>query len=272
MSFWEMLLPAAMHPDPYKIRGGIPSITPNDVRAALGGLGERPFLFGMAAFLGHTASMVRLEQLMELDILDMAEAGAWGTTRAGGGDNSVTGELTRKERDIVQRLGAMALYEAVYARSRHDTYAHEAELPARSVATLCPECNGRGDTPGSITRAGYKVSTLQRHIDQTHELLWSQTGGPAVERDLRTAKALLAEAAANLMDLSALHPGAACGLCEGTGRFVLTDEFRAEAIGISRRGWFRKWDERYAEVMLIPQDWEAIAVGHVRKKLSRGGA
>lgn len=125
-----MLSARSLHPDPDQVKGGIPAITPEMVKAALQGLARRPFLFGMAAILGCQRSLLELERVFEADILDVAEHEDW---------------LHRpSDKATVQRLAELIIFEASKARSRHETYAHEGKLPQGSATILCPPCRGKG--------------------------------------------------------------------------------------------------------------------------------
>ena len=63
-----------------------------------------------------------------------------------------------------------------------------------------------------------------------------------------------------------------CKVCDGSRRFILTDPRRAAAIGLHGSNWRRTWRERYAEAMEHPRRWEAVALAHVRRKISGGSS
>lgn len=259
---WEMLGPAAIHPDPNKIRGGMPALTADDVRLALAGLGERPFLFGMAAFLGHRGSMDRIEQMLIWDISDLACANHWGTGK--GRDGKPNGELTSTDLARLQTLANLILFEVISARSRHETYAHEQELPSGSAAVLCPACCGRGMVSRIPTDADRDAEELA-----AGEALANLRAAAQLGEDVKVRNALSAEwhAARRLRYSMTRAVDDECSLCRGRGRFLLTNEKRASMLGVSLRTWERHWIGRYSEALLIPQRWEAIAIGHVRKRL-----
>lgn len=243
---WPLLGPAAVHPNPNKIRGGLPEITPEDVRLALGGLGQLPFLFGMAAFLGHRGSMEAVEVALEHALMDLAGARRWGAGRDAKG--RATGELTREDVHTLERMAHLMLFEVISARSRHDTYAHEQALPTGAAAVLCPACHGRGDR----ARAATAQELGELHLVLEEAVRMSREG---VRRALTAARAWpITET---------------CQLCHGRGRFLLTERRRALMVGVSRPTWYHRWQARYAEGLAIPQRWEAIAIGHVRRKLRR---
>jgi len=58
-----------------------------------------------------------------------------------------------------------------------------------------------------------------------------------------------------------------CALCGGDGSFLLTDRRRAEALSLKINAWYRTWAPRYAGFMQLPLEWEARAIGHVRRRL-----
>lgn len=256
---WEMLGPAAIHPDPNKIRGGAPTITPDDVRLALGGLSERPLLFGMAAFLGHRGSMDRIEQLLTWDALRHAQEHGWGSGKDR--DGKLTGEMTAEDIRRFEILASLLLFEVISARSRHETYAHEEQLPAGSAAVQCPACRGRGFVSRMAT--DQELNDAERAQAEAYIEFQNQT----IAR-WRCAAAAQWHAATRLRYLLATHSiDEQCGLCRGRGRFLLANPKRAMMLGVSLRTWERRWNGRYAELMEIPRQWEAIAIGHVRKRL-----
>jgi hypothetical protein len=260
---WEMLGPAAIHPDPLKIRGGRPIITADDVRLALGGLSERPFLFGMAAFLGHRGSLDRIEQLLVWDVIDRACDEHWGSGKDREGKS--TGEMTSEDIRHFHTLCSLMLFEVISARSRHDTYAHEEALPAGSASVLCPECRGRGFVSRMATLEE-KWASENAAVD-VHALYHDAVKTGATQ-SVRNALAAQRNAAERLhYQLVSRSIDSQCELCSGRGRFLLANPKRAMMLGVSLRTWERRWNGRYAELMEIPREWEAIAIGHVRKKL-----
>lgn len=142
MTLWSLLGPAAIHPDPTRVTGGRPSITADDVRIALSGLRERPFLFGMAAFLGCQRSFRDLVRLFDDDLLQHAVAGEW-INRA-------------EDRAIVARLAEWILIECINSRSRHETYTPDERLPQGSVVMRCPQCHGKARHDGAECRLCYR--------------------------------------------------------------------------------------------------------------------
>jgi hypothetical protein len=264
MSGWEMLGPAALHPDPKKIKGGTPTLTPDDVRLALGGLSEKPFLFGMAAFLGHRGSMDRVEELLGYEVVALAEQEGWGRGRDRNGRR--TGELTGEDIHLLQRMTSLLLFEIISARSRHDTYAHEAALPSGSATVLCPSCKGRGDI--SIATPASDVRDLIALVGEAVEHFRNAVRRGLVSDQLEVLRDRR-RAAQRSLSAALMWPAQIdCRLCGGRGRFLLTASRRAQMLGVARRTWYLRWEERYALALVIPQRWEAIAVGHVRRKLS----
>lgn len=122
--------PGLVPPKPRDDAHASPVLTQADVKVALGGLPDRPFHFGMAAFLGDTTSRRRVEAYLHADMLEHAEAGDW----------------IRSERDsmTVSRLSDLMLFEVLAARSRNEDAAGQDKDPQGSARVRCPECNGRG--------------------------------------------------------------------------------------------------------------------------------
>lgn len=235
--------------------GGGALLTADDVRHALGGLAPRPFRFGMAAFLGDGQSLRIVEGFLVQELRWSADAGGWIETEA--------------DAHRVERLASLMLFEVISARSRHETWAHEERLPEGSAAVKCPQCNGLGhyrDAWDVAKWSRYQRWVRRARLRNPHERPDKQD--PKSEWAKRRAlhDALIAEAQLEEADAAA-RP---CELCGGTGRYLFTVTERARAIGVSRRTWYRHWDDRYAEAIEIPRRWEASAVSHVRRRLSRG--
>lgn len=229
--------------------GGGAQITPEDVKHALGGLKERPYRFGMAAFLDDAQSLRLIEGYLVEELRWLADAGEWIQTR-----------------DDLQRLEAIAglmLFEVMAARSRHETFAHEDRLPAGSATVRCPKCNGQGkyvDTRALKKWRRYRRIVLRARLEEPGV---PDADGRPVKPSWHVHEALLERA--RLAEAKAMAVD--CDLCFKTGRYVFSESSRARAAGIPRRTWTRTWCDRYAEGLEIPRRWEAIAVGHVRRRL-----
>lgn len=122
--------------------GGGSRLTSDDVRHALGGLPPKPFRFGMAAFLGDAQSLRMVETFLVTEIRWHADAGGWLENRS--------------QAETIERLASLMIFEAISARSRHETYSHEDGLPEGSAAVRCPQCLGRG-VYVSRTRVGGRM-------------------------------------------------------------------------------------------------------------------
>ena len=60
----------------------------------------------------------------------------------------------------------------------------------------------------------------------------------------------------------------ACRYCDGTGRYRFTDKRCYTLLGIDRKSWERIWRDRYsAHILTIPDRWESIGLGGMRKRL-----
>lgn len=255
-------MPKALPPKPRDDAHGLPVVTQADVKAALGGLKDRPFLFGMAAFLGDIAALVRLESLLHSDILNHASAGEW----------------IEDDRDTVEisRISELMLFEVISARSRNDQLPGDDVAQRGSVRVMCPQCRGKG----FVTPA--RDETLREHVeaerDDAAEEYWNayyearpyregeeQVKGFRKARGARYRRAMKALAALPAVWRTRIR---CCDLCRGVGTFLLTEVYRAQAIGVNERAWYRKWKGRYAELIEIPMGWEHRALSHVRWRLA----
>lgn len=254
MSHWLMLTAKGQHPDPNRLPGGKPEITSGEVLASMFGMLEEHFRFGMVAFLDHRASLGVLEDHLYCEASEMAWRFAWAGARPDGSPKPLPGEEADKLRGLVR----LALFEAVSARGQHETYAHETRLSPHVRTVRCPQCRGRGLV------AGRACESLRDQLRQeAHELMLKR----APDEDSRRRKAVAL--AAIRSEIQEAHRPAEedCSLCRGRGRYLLTDQARAESIGVSDRTWRRVWRDRYALVLSEAQRWERLAMAHVRRRL-----
>lgn len=224
------------------IRSTHPTLTSEDVKHALGGLSEKPFLFGMAAFLGDPKSLHALECHLIADLMLAADAGEW---------------IRRREHfEIVQRMGALMLFEVIAARARAEGLPGEENgRQLRNVAhVLCPACLGKG------TLAPVCLQCEGLRFERSGVL--NPNGSPIFKRD-GSGKRVACEGCCGLG-----VTGDRCGFCGGTRRFALTDRRRAEACGLATYQWSRLWSDRYAGHIDTPMRWEFAAIGHVKRRLS----
>lgn len=229
--------------------GGGARITPEDVKAALGGLADQPFQFGMAAFLDDARSKRLVEGYLVQELEWMAQAGGW--------------LQSRQDFERLERVASLLVFEAISARSRHETYGDEEKLPEGSAAIRCPRCKGHGvyDDLRELKK-WRRYSRIIMRARLAEERVRTAGGG------LRKPSWHLHEA---LLEKARLGTAAAlsieCDWCENSGRLLITETLRAKRCGIPRPTWYRTWQARYAEAMAIPLRWENTAVHHVRRKL-----
>ena len=141
-----------------------------------------------------------------------------------------------------------------------DGYVWDANGP---TAKCCPKCNGQGkyvDTRALKKWRRYRRIVLRARLEEPGV---PDADGRPVKPSWHVHEALLERA--RLAEAKAMAVD--CDLCFKTGRYVFSESSRARAAGIPRRTWTRTWCDRYAEGLEIPRRWEAIAVGHVRRRL-----
>lgn len=252
MSYWQILSAKSRHPDPEAIRGGLPVVTEDMVKAAMFGLDDPAFFMGMVVFLDHRESLPLVEGFLRDYALAFARRNAWA-----GRDED--GSALPLPPETLQRLDAavsLGLYEAVSARSQHETYAHETKIEPHVRTVRCPECKGRGLVAGPSTCDELKAE-LRR---EAQDLLSSR------HRGRRAALASVRE------DLRQAHRPSevGCPTCKSRGRYLLTDRARAVKLHVSDRTWRRTWRDRYQTIVAEAQRWERRAVSHVRRRLGLG--
>lgn len=246
--------PGLLPPKPRDDARGHPTLTPDDVKWALGGLRAEPFHFGMAAFLGDMRALGRVELALHRELELQAEANEW---------------VTRREhRLVLSRMAELMLYEVISARSKNDVYPGETPAPPGSVRVLCPKCLGKGGAGpaayfGRLSRRDRLRRVREAYRQEFPEQTTRQERRQRMDRMLRELNAAIARD-----DESALEPGEPCDLCEASGTFLMTDVRRAQALGVHASNWHRTWSARYAENLLIPQEWEDRAIRHVRRRLA----
>lgn len=212
------------------IRSSKPALTAEDVKHALGGLRDAPFLFGMAAFLGDPRSTHRLEAILVDHLVLVSDAEGWCTKR--------------QHFEVVQRMGALMLFEVLAARSRAEALPGDADARQRNVAHVrCPACIGKGTAQPCTSCAGAgRVVDDERRGNAVRFMACDHCRGTG----LATAR---------------------CSLCGGAGRFTINDARRAQAVQVHKANWMRTWAGRYAEHIELPRRWEHAAVSHVRRRL-----
>ncbi len=61
-----------------------------------------------------------------------------------------------------------------------------------------------------------------------------------------------------------------CKPCSGTGFYKIKNAQRARVLGVNASTWNRVWAYRYAEILLLIENYEADALKLIGKKLKRG--
>lgn len=141
MTYWSLLGPTTVHPNPNRIPGGKPNVTAEDVRLAVSSLKGVPFLFGMAAFLDCHRSRLKLTRFFEEMLLDYGLHNGWIRQRVDTG---------RRDVHSVRALAELVIFEATKVKGRHETFAHQERLPEGSLVTRCPVCHGKGKVADEV--------------------------------------------------------------------------------------------------------------------------